>query len=90
MHVIKLKKMLSKPQNNLVVIVDFLCYNGGQTTCMKQTSNSILYTGTCVMQEQSFHSETHFFKQKIVQENSALQEGEPTLPPGYLSPLVVH
>ena len=42
------------------------------------------------MQEQSFDSETHFFKQKIVQENSALQEGEPTLPPGYLSPLVVH
>lgn len=45
----------------------------------------MLYTWTCVWWEQSYDFASHFIKQKDVQESSALQEGDPTYPPGYLS-----
>lgn len=53
----------------------------------EQTSNSLLYTWTNVWREQSFDFASHFIKQKDVQENSASQEGDPTRPPRYLSPM---
>ena len=65
LHAIKMKKMLSKPQNNLVVIVGFLCYNGG-TNNLHDKPQTLFYTLGHVYCENKTLILNHIsFKQKL-------------------------
>ena len=73
MHATKIKQMMPKSQNNLVVIVGFLCYNRGQTTCMTKQVLNKSHTLNCTVEHMCRMDKVSFFNHISSSKNSAVK-----------------